>query len=189
MKIILGSSSPWRQKVLRGMGYDFEIISPDIDEKAIRHPDPRELTTAIATAKNEAVAKRVGEPAIIITSDQVVICNGEIREKPVDEAEARKFLNSYSTYPAETCTAVVVTNTETGKQERGIDIAKVYFKFIPEEVIDNLIKEGNVMYVGGGFMSEDPLLDPYVLRMEGTLDSVMGMPKELTKKLIDSVLN
>ena len=39
MKIILGSNSKSRRKVLTDMGYDFEVVAPNIDEKAIRHPD------------------------------------------------------------------------------------------------------------------------------------------------------
>ncbi|MBI3633719.1 MAG: Maf family protein [Candidatus Vogelbacteria bacterium] len=187
MKIILGSSSEWRQKVMRDMGFEFECISPDIDEKSIRFTDPKELTMAIALAKSEAVLGRIDEPAIIITSDQVVVCNGEIREKPVDTKQARDFLKSYSDYPAETCTAVVVKNTKTGVLQNGIDIAKIFFKPIPEEVINKLIEEGNIFKAAGGFISEDPLLDPYVEKIEGTEDSIMGLPKDLTKRLIDGV--
>jgi septum formation protein len=55
MKIILGSSSPWRKEVLKSMGFDFKVLSPDIDEKAIRDVDPTQLTLQIARAKTEAL--------------------------------------------------------------------------------------------------------------------------------------
>jgi predicted house-cleaning NTP pyrophosphatase (Maf/HAM1 superfamily) len=32
-RLILGSSSPWRKRILSQMGYIFDVISPDIDEK------------------------------------------------------------------------------------------------------------------------------------------------------------
>ena len=172
---------------MREMGYKFEIISPDIDEKAIRLSDPRELTVAIAKAKNAAVLGRINDPSIVVTSDQVVVCNGVIREKPIDASEARNFLESYSHHPAETCTAVVVTNTATGVSRVVVDIAKIYFRSIPDDVIDKLIDEGNIFRASGGFISEDPLIDPYVIKIEGTQDSIMGLPKELTKRLIEEV--
>ena len=39
---------------------------------------------------------KLPKDSIILTFDQVVVCDGELREKPVDESEARKFLKSYS---------------------------------------------------------------------------------------------
>jgi predicted house-cleaning NTP pyrophosphatase (Maf/HAM1 superfamily) len=32
-RLILGSSSPWRKRILSQLGYTFDVISPDIDEK------------------------------------------------------------------------------------------------------------------------------------------------------------
>ena len=185
MKIILGSSSQWRKQILLELGYEFDVISPGIDEKGIRHDNPEQLTLAIAEAKNEAVRARVNEPAIIITSDTVVVCNGEVREKPANTEEAYEFLKSYSTYPAETCTAVVVSNTESGLMIKEVDIAKIYFRPIPDEVILKLINQGNIFHSSGGFITEDPLLNPFIDRIDGTIDSIMGMPKNMTRKMIE----
>lgn len=187
MKIILGSGSAYRRKAMTDMGYDFEVVTADIDEKAIRHEDPAVLTLALAKAKAEAIMPKLSESAILITSDQVVACDGVIREKPVDEAQAREFLASYATHPAETVSAVMATNTATGRQESGVDGAKIYFKPLPESVIDALIADGDVFTKAGGFAAEDPLLAPYVDRIEGTLDSIGGLPKALTRQLIDKV--
>jgi len=53
-------------------------------------------------------------PVLVITSDQVIVCNGQLREKPESEAQCREFLRSYSLHPAEAIVGVVVTNTKTG---------------------------------------------------------------------------
>ena len=47
-----------------------------------RDPNPKQLTLKIARAKAEALLEKVKQPAILITSDQVIVCAGEIREKP-----------------------------------------------------------------------------------------------------------
>lgn len=54
-KIILGSSSMPRQHILAEMGYDFTVMTADIDEKAIRKEKPEELVTALAEAKADAI--------------------------------------------------------------------------------------------------------------------------------------
>lgn len=56
--IILGSSSSSRQKILRHMKWNFSIISPDIDEKAIRNSDPYVLPLIIAIEKSKAIIDR-----------------------------------------------------------------------------------------------------------------------------------
>ena len=113
-KIILGSSSPARKNVLEKLGYTFEIMAADIDERAIRDADPRKLTSKLANAKALALLEKIKFPALLITADQVVNCNGVIREKPETPQEARDFLKSYEKFPAETVNTVVVTDTVSG---------------------------------------------------------------------------
>ncbi len=169
------------------MGYDFEVVVPEIDEKAIRSENPKELVLKIAEAKNQALRQRIKGLYILITADQVVVWNGQIREKPINIEQAREFLQSYAKYPAETYSALVVINTETKKTAKRVDVAKIYFRPIPEEIIDKLIAKGDVLRSSGGFVSEDPLLEPYIARVEGTMDSIMGLPKKLTQRLIQKV--
>ncbi len=67
---------------MESMGYDFEVMASDIDEKKIRFDDPKKMTLALAVAKAENLLAKIKEPAILITTDLVVICSNKIREKP-----------------------------------------------------------------------------------------------------------
>ncbi|XWS14569.1 hypothetical protein CRYUN_Cryun35bG0021300 [Craigia yunnanensis] len=104
-KILLGSSSITRRKILAEMGYEFTLMSADIDEKGIRKEMPEELVIALAEAKAEAILHglpigdyiREAEPALLITSDQVVVYEGVVREKPANEKEVREFIKD--TFP------------------------------------------------------------------------------------------
>jgi septum formation protein len=185
MYIILGSTSVSRNLLLKEMGVTFTAMKPDIDEKTIRFDDPEQLTRALAHAKADALVPCIQEPTLLITSDQVVLYNGIIREKPVDEIEARYFLESAPVYPAETVSAVVVTNTLTGKRYEGVGRVKIFFKPFTKEVIDILIKTKESLRCAGGFPAEHPLVTPFIIRMEGDIDSVMGLPKKLTRTLLE----
>lgn len=184
MKLILGSSSKYRRAVLEKNGYQFEVMSPDIDEKAIRTDNYYQLPLLLARAKGEALIPRISEEALVITSDQVVVCNGNLHEKPRDEQEARLFLSRYGLgHPAETVSAIVVTNTKNGKKAEGVDIAKTFYNVIPEEAIDAFVKNGDPYTKAGGFAIQSPILQPYMDRIEGTEDSIMGMPLKLLEEL------
>lgn len=187
LKLILGSTSAQRKVVMESLGIPFDVMAADIDEKAIRFDDPERLTLTLAHAKADALQKRINEPAILITCDLVVVWNGVIREKPVDAAEAHRFLHGYETHPAETVAAVVVTNTETGQRAEGIDRARVYFTPIPESTIDALIAEAVIFTQAGAFSINDPLLKNYIQRIEGDRTGIMGLPKQLMIQLTQKV--
>ncbi|XP_022132611.1 maf-like protein DDB_G0281937 isoform X3 [Momordica charantia] len=195
-KIILGSSSVARRKILSEMGYEFTIMTADIDEKAIRKEKPEELVVALAEAKAEAILGRLSiddyikdaQPTLLITSDQVVIYEGVIREKPDSKEEARQFMKDYSGGHAATLGSVLVTNLKTGFRKGEWDQVEIYFHEIPDEVIDKLVEEGIVLNVAGGLIIEHPLIIPYVKEVVGTTDSVMGLPKALTEKLLKEAI-
>eukprot|EP00249_Psilotum_nudum_P015447 c25333_g1_i3 orf=182-760(+) len=172
-KIILGSKSAARQAILKEMGFEYTIITADIDEKAIRRDKPEDLVMALAEAKAEAILSKLAtldvincktdsEPTLLITADQVVVHEGLVREKPCCEEEARHFIKGYSMAAASTVGSVLVINLTTGKKSGGWDTAEIYFHQIPDEVIDSLINEGSVLYVAGGLMVEHPLISPLI---------------------------
>lgn len=187
MKLILGSQSKWRAGELAKAGFAFETMNAGIDEKAIRDDDPEKLVLRLAHAKAEAILSRTIGPALLITTDQVVVCDGQIREKPFDEAEARRFLASYVDHDAEVVNGMVVTNTITGKQTEGIDRAKIRYKPSLVRVIDDLIENGDVLTCAGSFRAEDPFMLAHVDHVEGGLDSFAGMPIGLLKRLIAEI--
>ncbi|THU62492.1 hypothetical protein C4D60_Mb01t05720 [Musa balbisiana] len=196
-KIILGSSSVARRHILSEMGYQFEVMTADIDEKSIRRDNPDELVMVLAEAKADAIisrimsegyVERIDEPTLLITSDIVVVHEGIIREKPSSKEEARQFLKGYSGGHVSTVGSVLVTNLKTGRRYRGLDKAEVYFHDIPDEIVENLIDEGVVFNVAGGLLLEHPLTLPFVEAVVGTTDSVMGLAKALTEKLIREAL-
>lgn len=128
------------------------------------------------------------EPTLLITADQVVVYEGAIREKPASKEEAWEFIKGYSGGHAATVGSVLVTNLKTGFRKGEWDRVEIYFHEIPDEVIEKLIEEGIVLRVAGGLIIEHPLVLPYIKEVVGTTDSVMGLPKALTKKLIEEAL-
>ncbi|KAI3808442.1 hypothetical protein L1987_24393 [Smallanthus sonchifolius] len=196
-KIILGSSSMARRKILEEMGYDFTVMVADIDEKSIRREKPEDLVLALAEAKADAIISRLGieghkeestHPTLLITADTVVVYEGMIREKPSSKEEARQFIKGYSGGCAIVVGSVVITNLTTGIRKRGWDRSEVYFHDIPDAVIDRLIDDGVTLNVAGGLMLEHPLTAPFVDTVIGTPDGVMGLSKSLTQKLLEESL-
>uniref|UniRef100_A0A7N1A8N5 Maf-like protein n=1 Tax=Kalanchoe fedtschenkoi TaxID=63787 RepID=A0A7N1A8N5_KALFE len=198
-ELILGSSSVARRQIVAEMGYDFTVVTADIDEKGIRKDKPEELVMALAQAKADAIVSKLqllnennqekdGVQTLLIAADTVVVYDGMVREKPSCKEEAYRFLKDYSRGYAATVGSVLVTNLSTGAKKGDWDRVEIYFHEIPEEVINSLIEEGHVLNVAGGLIIEHPLIQPCVKEVVGGIDSVMGLSKDLTEKLIKGVL-
>ena len=188
--VILGSGSEWRRKVLDSAGCrTVDTMSPDIDEKAIRHEDPETLVLQISNAKADALMKQLAgttdEHTYLICTDQVAVCGGVIREKPESIIQAREFIKSYSAdqLPVETCSGVVVVHVDSGKRTEGTFWNKVFFKKMPQEIIDEIVN-GRIVYTCcGGFSVDCDVMGKWVDRIEGGVDGVMGMPLGLLQAL------
>jgi septum formation protein len=184
MKIILGSASKNRRKILESKGLIFDVMSPDIDERAIRDPDPGTLVLKIARAKADLLLPRIHEDALLITSDQVACSNGEIIEKPQNADDVRRFLTLIGGNLTQTVTAVVVANTKTGERKEGVDIGTVWFRKFPKDFIEQIVANPRTYELAGGFDIDDPLFEAYVDRIEGERESIIAIPWALTKRLL-----
>ena len=197
IRVILGSKSATRKQILTEMKVEYETISADIDEKAIRFEDPSALVAELAKAKAEAILERMKKEGdeegkrrtLLITCDQVVVFDGKIREKPESEEEARMFMRSYKeNSPCSTVGSIRVTDVATGVSASSVDVCTIHFKEISEEAMDFLIEEGEVMWCAGGLMVEHEKVRPFVTKIDGSEDGVMGMDKSVCARLIREVL-
>ncbi len=202
-RIILGSSSSSRRQLMDEIvaehDFTYDVVTADIDEKAIRVEDPKELVMKLAHAKADAIIEKLKTAqrgnsnngsleGLLITCDQVVTHEGRILEKPNDADEAREFISGYGRAPASTVGSTVCTNLATGQRLEYLDIATIYFNDIPSETAEILIAEGDVMWCAGGLMVEHPLVVPHVTKMDGGQDAVMGLSKATVVKLITEAL-
>ncbi|WP_376695457.1 Maf family protein [Wenzhouxiangella sp. EGI_FJ10305] len=80
-KIVLASGSPYRAELLTRLGWDFEKLSPDVDESPAEGESGAALAERLARAKAAAVA-RIRPGAVVIGSDQVAECRGRLMGKP-----------------------------------------------------------------------------------------------------------
>ncbi|EFJ50891.1 hypothetical protein VOLCADRAFT_88280 [Volvox carteri f. nagariensis] len=170
-------------------GFSYEIKTADINEKAIRDPSPDKLVRLLARAKKDAIIEKMKAAGdemrgILITCDQVVVHEDRILEKPGSVDEVHEYIEGYGRSPASTVGAVLATDLASGRQAEDVERAFVHFRPIPADVRQALIAEGTVFYCAGGLMIEHPLVEAHVERMDGSICSVMGLPRHLVLRLM-----
>jgi septum formation protein len=94
MKIILASSSPYRQVLLKRLNLGFTTISPNIDESPNEGENGQGLACRLAEQKALAVGQNEPADTLIIGSDQVAECDGRLLGKPITEERAIEQLLS-----------------------------------------------------------------------------------------------
>jgi septum formation protein len=80
-RLILASSSRYRQELLARLNLRFDAVAPNIDETAEPGESPEATAVRLAKRKAETVAKQIPH-ALVIGSDQVATLNGEQIGKP-----------------------------------------------------------------------------------------------------------
>ena len=194
-KFILGSSSKWRKCVVEENLPEVHVhmqMSPDIDEKAIRHDVPEIACQMIAQAKAEELKpalrmlcqENADAEYLLLTADQVVKYEGTMREKPESPEENFAFLKSYTREtPLFSCSAVCITHFPSERMEEGVDVVKVMFDNIPDDVIHAVIAKGDTLECCGGFTVED-LQEFMVDLKEADVPSIQGLPVDLVRSLM-----
>lgn len=102
----------------------------------------------------------------------------------VTQLSTHRFIHSYSRSPAQTIGSVVCTNLASGSRHELVEVCTIHMSDMPDDVIDKLIAEGDVMWCAGGLMVEHPLVVPYITCIEGTQEAVMGLGKEAVMQVL-----
>src|SRR6186713_1291979 len=93
--LILASSSPRRQYLMKEVGFSFTVEKPDVEEDFPAEMPVDQVARYLATKKAEYFRLEIGEE-IIVTADTVVILGNKILNKPLDRTEAIQMLSALS---------------------------------------------------------------------------------------------
>ena len=177
--IILASKSPRRQELLRGMGVGFEIMTKETPENYPAELPLDEVPKYLSLQKSLAF-KDSELPAdyLLITSDTVVICEGEILGKPKDREDADRMLRLLSGKTHHVVTGVTVRSAE--KTESFAVRSNVAFAELEQDEIDYCIEHCQPYDKAGAYGIQEWIGYVGISGLEGSFYNVMGLP---TRKL------
>lgn len=177
--LILASSSPRRQQLLREAGYAFRISPADVDESDLPSLMPAEVAELLSRRKADAVVARFPH-AVVLAADTVVALGKETLGKAIDAADARRILSSLSGTRHEVITAVVVAS---GRTVRSVTVrSAVQMRPMSNDELDGYIASGLWEGKAGAYGIQDD--DPFVTRIDGSLTNIVGLPMDETRDLL-----
>ena len=107
--LILASSSPRRQFLMKEIGFQFLVAHPGIDESFPPDMPVANVAPFLAEQKAKVFASRL-QNEIVLTSDTVVILEDMILNKPLDREDAISMLAGLSGKTHTVITAVCLTS-------------------------------------------------------------------------------
>ncbi len=182
--LILASSSPQRQRLLKEYGVEFEVIPSSIDEAEVVLSDPIERAKLLARLKAEDVYSKYPESWVLGSDTLIVSHEGNLLEKPCDESHAREMLSEQSGGVSKVHSAISLISPEAKKHE-DISTSHVYFRTLTDEDLDWWISTGLWEGRSGSFQIEGEG-ERLIERCEGEYSGVVGLPIELLGRLFAS---
>ncbi len=182
--LILASGSPRRRQLLSETGSRFTIETHDVDET--RRTNEPALQYAVRLAEEKALAVETLRETVVLGFDTIVIVDDLVLGKPDSKDHAFTMLKLLSERRHEVCTAVAMTRNGQVLSSQ-YDVTKVYFHAVTDNQISDYIEGGEPMDKAGSYGIQGMgafLVD----RIEGNLDTVVGLPRDLLDRMAAALL-
>ncbi|QQB73444.1 nucleoside triphosphate pyrophosphatase [Fusobacterium canifelinum] len=171
--MILASNSQRRQEILKDVGFNFKVITSNVEEISNKK-NITERILDIAEKKLEQIAKNnVNE--FILAADTVVELDKNIFGKPKDREEAFRFLKALSGKVHRVITAYVFKNISKNILIKDVVVSEVKFFDLDNETINWYLDTGEPFDKAGayGIQGYGRIL---VEKINGDYYSIMGFP-------------
>lgn len=180
-KLVLASASPRRRELLAQIGYQFEIVQPDVEEIRSAAESPAQYVERLSRDKALAGAALVEAGVLVIGADTIVVKDHQVLEKPRDFADAQRMLRLLSGSQHQVLTAVSVA--QNGVTHSVVVITNVWFKTLSEPEIQAYWQSGEPCDKAGSYGIQG-LGGRFVTRIEGNYHAVVGLPLYETDQLL-----
>jgi septum formation protein len=197
-RVVLGSASPGRLKVLRQAGIDPLVVVSGVDEDAViaalgSDTSPDDVVRSLAEAKADQVVKildaRVAADCVVISCDSMLYIDGRLVGKPASADAARNQWRSMGGRSGQLYTGHCLLRLLDDKvSQRAVEssVTTVHFGTPTTADLEAYLDSGEPFSVAGGF-TLDGLGGWFVDRIEGDASNVIGLSLPLTGTMLQRV--
>jgi len=178
----LGSKSPRRQQLIKELGYNVEVRTIDVEEIYPDTLNPTEVPEFLAKLKAAPLKSTLIQDEILVTSDTIVLLDGNIIGKPKNHTEAIETLKMLSGN-----THAVITGVNLCSLKKEISFStktEVQFSILSDEDIQHYVSKYNPIDKAGSYGIQEWIGYIGVKGIIGCYYNVIGLPlHDLNKAL------
>ena len=174
-RIILGSNSPRRRELLAGLDIDFTVDTGNTFEETPQEGlEAHEVPLRLSAGKSHGFHRPLADDEVLITSDTVVIVDGEVLGKPHSREDAVAMLRKLSGRAHEVVTAVTLRDCR--REETFSVSTQVRFETLSQDEIDYYIDKYRPFDKAGAYGIQEWIGYVGISAIEGSFYNVMGFP-------------
>ncbi|MDY4376894.1 Maf family protein [Pectobacterium brasiliense] len=182
-QLYLASASPRRRELLTQLDIPFSVLNVAVEEQRL----PEEAADAYVRrlAHEKAAAGVVAAPSDlpVLGADTIVVLNGQVLEKPQDEAHAAEMLSQLSGKPHQVMTAVALADKDDVLS--CLVVTDVVFRSLSQQDIERYIASGEPMDKAGAYGIQGKG-GCFVRSLNGSYYAVVGLPLVETHELFSN---
>lgn len=171
--LILASSSPRRQYLMKEAGFEFTVEKPDVEEDFPSEMPVDQVAKYLASKKAEFFRPQIHNE-IIVTADTVVILENKIMNKPADRKQAIEMLTELSGKTHLVMTGVCILSKE--KEESFDDTTEVTFQSLTQKEVEYYVDNYKPFDKAGAYGAQDWIGMVAIQKITGSYFNVMGLP-------------
>ncbi len=172
--VILGSQSPRRKELLKGLDVTFEVKVKDTDESYPEDLPTKSVAEYIAKKKYEAFIPELSEKDFLITSDTIVVLGNEIIQKPTSVENAKELIAKLSGN-THTVVSGVCCGTK-GKQISFSAESEVVFSELTNDEINYYANTYKPLDKAGAYGVQEWIGYIGIQSIKGSYYNIMGFP-------------
>ena len=176
--LLLASDSLRRAALLAEAGFDFETVSPRIEEKFDVDLTLRELTMWNAIRKGTSVA-RLRPDRVALAADTLIALKGKVIGKPADLSDAAQILRRLSGRTHQVCSAVFICHVAAERSAIIDEISHVRFRRLSSATIENYLARVDPLDKAGAYAAQGCGAE-IIAKIDGSYTNVVGLPMEKT---------
>ncbi len=157
------------------LGLAWQIQVADVDETTIDDPDPATNVMLTAELKAAAAATLVGDDCLILAADTIVVLDGHIFNKPIDEENAFEMLRQLRGKVHQVYTGIVVHNKATDHRVKDFARVDVPMRNYSDSEIQRYVSTGDPLDKAGAYAIQHPQFHP-APDISGCFAAVVGLP-------------
>ncbi len=187
-KLVLGSSSPRRRDLLASLGFEFEVMSKEVDENYPLSIPRESVPEYLAHLKSMAFTdEELPENYLLITADTMVLLDNKPFHKPKDRDQAVRTLYSLSGQTHKVITGLSIRSKE--KQYTFSVESKVSFRVFTLEEIEYYVDTYKPYDKAGAYGIQEWIGYVGIESVEGSFYNVMGLPTQRLYRVLSEIYN
>ncbi len=185
-RIVLASSSIYRQRLLNNLCVPFEYASPDIDESRRTDESAEELVLRLAAAKAQALTQRFPQHWIIGSDQVAILDDGSLLTKPGNHSRAVEQLTRCSGRSVTFLTGLALFDSRSGTTACHCETFKVHFRPLTTLSIEHYLKTEQPYDCAGSFKMEGLGIALFSALEGRDPNSLIGLPLIALSSLLDN---